>query len=153
MDAEVGFLSKFNMMNPMSCTLSITRNLSYTWYRDVPELNLSGRLKSIEVNKIYSYRFQLQLRRLYLLLQLTLFADDYALVMLVLNRNLNEGLEEFPPSEEAPQEAQVRPERRNSRAGRLSRTVQVSPIREKIHESIKFNFQFDGVVINLMEGK
>ncbi|KMY92020.1 vacuolar protein sorting-associated protein 13 [Drosophila simulans] len=131
-DAEVGFLSKFNMMNPMSCTLSITRNLSYTWYRDVPELNLSGRLKSIE---------------------LTLFADDYALVMLVLNRNLNEGLEEFPPSEEAPQQAQVRPERRNSRAGRLSRTVQVSPKREKIHESIKFNFQFDGVVINLMEGE
>jgi len=55
MDAAVGYLSKFNMMNPMSCTLLVTRNLSYTWYRDVPELNLSGRLKSIEVILVETY--------------------------------------------------------------------------------------------------
>ncbi|XP_016940577.3 intermembrane lipid transfer protein Vps13 [Drosophila suzukii] len=132
MDAAVGYLSKFNMMNPMSCTLLVTRNLSYTWYRDVPELNLSGRLKSIE---------------------LTLFADDYALVMNILNHNLNEGLDEFPPSEEAPVEQKYRPERRNSYGERTPRTIEATPKREKIHESIKFNFQFDGVVINLMEAE
>lgn len=52
MDSAVGYYSKSNMMNPMNCTLLVTRNLSYTWYRDVPELSLSGRLKSIEVRFI-----------------------------------------------------------------------------------------------------
>ncbi|XP_017078120.1 vacuolar protein sorting-associated protein 13 [Drosophila eugracilis] len=133
LDAVVGYCSKFNMMNPMSCTLSVTRNLSYTWYRDVPELNLSGRLKSIE---------------------LTLFSDDYALVMMILNRNLSEGLDEFPPSEEPPPEPTNRAEsRRHSHGERVSRTIEAIPKREKIHESIKFNLQFDGVIINLMEGE
>ncbi|XP_017049520.1 vacuolar protein sorting-associated protein 13 [Drosophila ficusphila] len=132
LDAAVGYFSKFNMMNPMSCTLLVTRNLSYTWYRDVPELNLSGRLKSIE---------------------LTLFADDYALVMLILNRNLNEGLDEFPPSEEATPEPKYRFERRSSRVERTPKHIEATPKREKIHEAIKFNFQFDGVIINLMEAE
>jgi len=73
--------------------------------------------------------------------------------MMILNHNLNEGLDEFPPSEEAPVEQKYRPERRNSYGERTPRTIEATPKREKIHESIKFNFQFDGVVINLMEGK
>ncbi|XP_052841610.1 intermembrane lipid transfer protein Vps13 [Drosophila gunungcola] len=132
LDAAVGYCSKFNMMNPMSCTLLVTRNLSYTWYRDVPELNLSGRLKSIE---------------------LTLFTDDYALVMMILNHNINEGLDEFPPNEEATPEPKQPTQRRSSRVDRTPRAVTASPKRDKIHESMKFNFQFDGVIINLMEGE
>ncbi|XP_017018537.1 intermembrane lipid transfer protein Vps13 [Drosophila kikkawai] len=130
-DSAVGYLSKSNMMNPMSFTLLVTRNLSYGWYKDVPELSLSGRLKSIE---------------------LTLFADDFALVMLVMNYNLSEGLDEFPPSEEEPPKPKPRsPERRLSRVDRQTRSP--LPKSEKIVEAIKFNFQFDGVIINLMESE
>ncbi|KAH8253644.1 hypothetical protein KR032_006328 [Drosophila birchii] len=128
-DFAVGFTSKSNMMNPMSCTLMVTRNLSFTWYRDMPELSLSGRLKSIE---------------------LTLFADDFALVMLVMNYNLSEGLDEFPPNEDVPQAKPKTPERRLSRVDRQTRGS-ILPTNEKIIEAIKFNFQFDGVIINLME--
>ncbi|KAH8275295.1 hypothetical protein KR026_004712 [Drosophila bipectinata] len=128
-DAAFGFSSKFNMMNPMSCTVLVTRNLSYGWYKDVPEVNLAGRLKSVE---------------------LTLFADDYALVISVMNNNLSEGLAEFPPPEEIPPEPIKLSSERPSKASRPSRIV-VQPKAQKVHESLKFNFQFDGVIINLME--
>ncbi|KAH8237095.1 hypothetical protein KR038_004232 [Drosophila bunnanda] len=131
-DSAVGYMSKSNIMDPMSFTLLVTRNLSFTWYKDLPELSLSGRLKSIE---------------------LTLLADDFALVMLVMNHNLTEGLDEFPPNEDAPIETKPKtPERRLSRVDRQARSS-LYPTKEKVVEAIKFNFQFDGVVINLMESE
>ncbi|XP_034653735.1 vacuolar protein sorting-associated protein 13 [Drosophila subobscura] len=133
-DAAVGFKSKFNMMNPMSFTLLVTRNLSSTWHKELPELNLSGRLKSIE---------------------LTLFADDYALVMSILNRNLNEGVQEFPPRDDppptqpSPTRASVLTDGRSTRKPSFQAPTLLK--NEKIYEVLKFNFQFDGVIINLME--
>ncbi|XP_026840774.1 vacuolar protein sorting-associated protein 13 [Drosophila persimilis] len=133
-DAAVGFKSKFNMMNPMSFTMLVTRNLSSAWHKELPELNLSGRLKSIE---------------------LTLFSDDYALVMSILNRNLNEGVQEFPPRDDPPP-TQPSPTRASVLAegrGTRKHSFLVTPMlkNEKIYEVLKFNFQFDGVIINLME--
>lgn len=50
-DAVLGIKTSVNMMDPMSFTLTVTRNLSFAWYTDVPEMNLSGHLKSVEVTK------------------------------------------------------------------------------------------------------
>ncbi|EDW02215.1 vacuolar protein sorting-associated protein 13 [Drosophila grimshawi] len=131
-DAVFGMKSTLNMMNPISFTLSVTRNLSSSWCKHVPELNLSGHLKSVE---------------------LTLFMDDYALVMSILNRNLSEGQKEFPPPPAAPQPAKPsQPAVSEQRRTRTSPTTTVLPT-EKIYESLKFNVQFDGVIINLMEGE
>ncbi|KAM8714231.1 hypothetical protein ACLKA7_014379 [Drosophila subpalustris] len=133
-DAAVGIKPSLNMMNPMSFTLGVTRNLSSTWHKDVPELNLSGHLKSVE---------------------LTLFMDDYALVMSILNRNLSEGNAEFPP-EDAPVPDKPRPLPQSESIRRTRSTTTGSAIDkpvEKVYEKLKFNFQFDGVIINLMEGE
>lgn len=78
--------------------------------------------------------------------------DDYALVMSILSRNLGEGVREFPPREpafiEKPSMASMYSESRPTQSARPSPILP-----EKIFETLKFNFQFDGVVINLMEGK
>ncbi|KAH8307603.1 hypothetical protein KR044_004766 [Drosophila immigrans] len=132
-DAAFGLRSSMVMMKPMSFTLSVTRNLSSTWYRDVPELNLSGHLKSVE---------------------LTLFMEDYALVMAILNHNLSEGNAELPDevtAPEKPREASADSKRPQSAVDRA--TVAIAPVVEKVYEKLKFNFQFDGVIINLMEAE
>lgn len=69
-----------------------------------------------------------------------------------MNNNLSEGLAEFPPKEEPIKEPIKAPSERPSRVVKSSRIV-AQPRTQKVHESLKFNFQFDGVVINLMEGK
>lgn len=48
-DAEVGIRYSTNIMKPMSFSMTVVRNLSSVWYKAMPEMNLSGRLKSIEV--------------------------------------------------------------------------------------------------------
>lgn len=60
-------------MNQTSFTLNIQRNLSASWYKEVPEMNISGRLKSVELN---------------------LVADDYKLAMDILSKNMSEGSDE-----------------------------------------------------------
>ncbi|TDG48268.1 hypothetical protein AWZ03_005223 [Drosophila navojoa] len=129
-DAVLGIKTSVNMMDPISFTLTVTRNLSFTWYTDVPEMNLSGHLKSVE---------------------LTLYMDDYALIMSILNKNLREGLNEFPLKEV---EIKQPPSHTVQRTGTLvepSGSVQISDDPLKVCESLKINFQFDGVIINLME--
>lgn len=39
-----------NILNPTSFALIIKRNLSSAWYKEIPELDISGRLKSIVVS-------------------------------------------------------------------------------------------------------
>lgn len=43
-----------NILNPTSFALIIKRNLSSAWYKEIPELDISGRLKSIVVSVKYS---------------------------------------------------------------------------------------------------
>lgn len=142
-DSNFGFKSKLNILDPTSFTLVVKRNLSFSWYKDQPEIDISGRLRCIELN---------------------LFMDDYGLIMSILNRNMNEGANEFPNLAAAPASSSQTPK---SPFASPQRTPQDSPAkkavdqlkdkmrlkkieREKISEQFKFNFQFDGVVINLM---
>lgn len=71
---DAGHRTDSNILNPTTFALIIKRNLSASWYKDVPELDVSGRLKSIVIN---------------------LMADDYHLLMSILNRNMNEGAHEI----------------------------------------------------------
>jgi vacuolar protein sorting-associated protein 13A/C len=62
--------------------------LSSGWYKDHPQIEISGRLKSIELNII---------------------AQDYKVIMQILERNMTEGQNEFkkprrPRSATSPQE-------------------------------------------------
>ncbi|XP_067630378.1 intermembrane lipid transfer protein Vps13 [Eurosta solidaginis] len=145
-DMAYGIKSHLNILDPVSCTLIVKRNLSSTWYKEVPEMDISGHLKSIEFN---------------------LFMEDYAVIMAILNRNLNEGADEFPPVEE-PEEPPVSPTKLTAEARRsvsnktnveldnvaskrkLMAAANAAQKKEKIHEQMKFSFLFDGVIINLL---
>lgn len=96
-------------------------------------------------------------------LQLTLGMADYALVMAILNKNLAEGVDEFPPMEfEEPVQPQVQVVEAHRGSGLnfpvdstrwTTEHLMVATRSGLIYDTLKFNFQFDGVVINLLEGK
>ncbi|XP_078667153.1 intermembrane lipid transfer protein VPS13A-like isoform X3 [Branchiostoma floridae x Branchiostoma belcheri] len=58
------------LIEPVNLRLSITRNLAAAWYRDVPEVDISGTLEAINVR---------------------LGQDDFTMMMATLDQNLNEG--------------------------------------------------------------
>lgn len=49
-DDSYGLRYDGNILNPTSFALIIKRNLSSGWYKEIPELDISGRLKSIVVS-------------------------------------------------------------------------------------------------------
>lgn len=53
-EVDYGLHNYTNILNPTTFALIIKRNLSASWYKEAPELDVSGRLKSIEVG-IYSH--------------------------------------------------------------------------------------------------
>ncbi|XP_055612800.1 intermembrane lipid transfer protein Vps13-like, partial [Uranotaenia lowii] len=63
-----------SVLSPTSFTLVIKRNLSSGWYRERPDLDISGRLKAVELNFI---------------------ATDYSIIMQILSKNMTEGQDEF----------------------------------------------------------
>lgn len=38
------------VLEPVSLNLSVTRNLAFGWYKEIPAVDLSGQLESIEVS-------------------------------------------------------------------------------------------------------
>lgn len=49
-DLVQGLHNDVNILNPTTFALIIKRNLSASWYKEIPELDISGRLKSIVVS-------------------------------------------------------------------------------------------------------
>lgn len=78
--------------------------------------------------------------------------DDYALIMSIVQKNLTEGVDEFPPKEVEIREPPTQSARRTGTITGTTTAVQISDDPLKVCESLKLNFQFDGVIINLMEG-
>lgn len=62
------------VLKPTSFTLIVKRNLSSGWYKEHPQIEVSGRLNSIELNII---------------------AQDYKVIMQILEKNMTEGQNEF----------------------------------------------------------
>lgn len=87
-------------------------------------------------------------------MQLSLGMADYGLIMAILNKNLSEGASEFPPAQE-PEQKEI-PSRSGTYSINPSRLSQLNSDTmhqsSKAYDKLKFNFQFDGVTINLLEG-
>lgn len=62
------------VLKPTSFALIIKRNLSSGWFKDHPQIEITGRLHSIELNVI---------------------AQDYKVIMQILEKNMTEGQNEF----------------------------------------------------------
>lgn len=62
------------VLKPTSFTLIVKRNLTSGWYKELPQIEITGRLNSIELNII---------------------AQDYKVIMQILEKNMTEGQNEF----------------------------------------------------------
>lgn len=60
-DVTDGLRYDGNILDPTSFALIIKRNLSSGWYKEIPELDISGRLKSIVVSCVPSEQFSFSL--------------------------------------------------------------------------------------------
>lgn len=84
-----------NMLDPTSFVLIIKRNLSSSWYKEIPEMDISGRLKSIVVcwSCLCFARHNATLK-IIPFFQLNLMESDYKMLMMILSKNMSEGSDE-----------------------------------------------------------
>ncbi|XP_074114843.1 vacuolar protein sorting 13C isoform X2 [Cotesia typhae] len=117
------------LVQPVSFGLLIKRNLS-SWYTSIPDIDMYGRLKQIEV---------------------LLSKQDYAMILKVLEENLNE-------SDETPAQKETARERKEiQRTSVREVDVQIterqsSEGQKSARASVKFEFIMDSFVINLFTG-
>ncbi|XP_052870380.1 intermembrane lipid transfer protein Vps13 [Anopheles cruzii] len=136
-----------SVLSPTNFTLAIKRNLSSGWYRELPEIDVSGRLKIVELNFI---------------------ATDYSVIMQILSKNMTEGQNEF----KKPVKSHANPNEKTSSNipaksnwTSVSKKATVKPFgvdvdqlktmdssaakQTKIDTFLKFNFQIDSINIKL----
>lgn len=116
-----------NIWDPFTFSIHVQRNLSSAWYKDRPEINASGHLESIVMN---------------------LTMKDHQLILSILNKNFAEGSDVYEPAEveEVSEEKEVKSIESEATVKQVSST---SCEPKSVYEQIRFNFQFDGVIINL----
>ncbi|CAD6244856.1 GSCOCG00013505001-RA-CDS [Cotesia congregata] len=117
------------LLQPVSFGLLIKRNLS-SWYTSIPDIDMYGRLKQIEV---------------------LLSKQDYAMILKVLEENLNESDESPGQKETARERKDI--QRTNAREVDVHITErQTSEGQKSARASVKFEFIMDSFVINLFTG-
>uniref|UniRef100_A0A182TV09 Vacuolar protein sorting-associated protein 13 n=1 Tax=Anopheles melas TaxID=34690 RepID=A0A182TV09_9DIPT len=122
------------VLSPTSFTLIMKRNLSSGWYRDHPDMDISGRLKAVELNFI---------------------ATDYSVIMQILSKNMTEGQEEF-------KKPRNQTGRQWLKRQRLNHCVDMAQLKAsenkpsdkpvepaKVDTFLKFSFQVDSINIKL----
>lgn len=113
-------------MDPFTFSIHLQRNLSSSWYKERPEIVVSGHLNSIVMN---------------------LTMADNQLVLSILEKNFAEGTDIYKSAEI---EEIVEEVKRVSEESTPVKKVEVATTEPKpVYEQIRFNFQFDGVIINL----
>lgn len=128
------------LLEPVTFTLLMKRNLSTAWFTVVPDIDMSGRLNKIN---------------------LLLSKEDYATILKVLEQNLSETFEDS-------KRVQALPSTAKSEAGNEELQIQsgyryeidasrevpssVGAQERHAHTSIKFEFIMDSLVINLFTG-
>ncbi|XP_049842368.1 LOW QUALITY PROTEIN: intermembrane lipid transfer protein Vps13-like [Schistocerca gregaria] len=136
------------LLQPISLVLAVKRNLSAGWYKNVPDLELQGRLDTVQV---------------------TLSQEDYRMVMRVLTGNLAEGQPEQPKQTVKSKQSQTDWESGGtSRMDQRPTTLNVPQIYQKpsvsdsqaeaeaetatVTTSLKFTFTMENLIIDLYTG-
>ncbi|XP_011301984.1 vacuolar protein sorting-associated protein 13C isoform X2 [Fopius arisanus] len=125
------------LLQPVTFTLLMTRNLSTAWFTAIPDIDMSGRLKSIE---------------------LLLSHEDYTTILKLLEENLGEIIEEPQPLQRphpAPRKSiDIQRSSKSSpkcQVEMISRTSDLHP-QKQAHTSIKFEFIMESLMIELFSG-
>ncbi|XP_076225482.1 vacuolar protein sorting 13C isoform X3 [Nomia melanderi] len=126
------------LLEPVSFTLLIKRNLSTSWFTSIPDIDMSGRLNKIN---------------------LLISKEDYATTLKVLQENLEEQVEEVKSVQGALQsEKKLEVEVQHHQSDKLGKDAvagaEDTDFQEQVHvhTSIKFEFVMDSLVINLFTG-
>ncbi|KAI4483365.1 hypothetical protein M0802_013464 [Mischocyttarus mexicanus] len=127
------------LLEPVSFTLLMKRNLSTAWFTSIPDIDMYGRLNKIN---------------------LLLSQEDYATLMKVLEENLGETIEE-PKSTQIPEHFDKKyldhPSKRKAIEQikvDINTEKEITNFQEQkhVHTFIKFEFIMDSLVINLFTG-
>ena len=70
LDTKLDFQNESLILDPITITVSVTRNLSAALFTEMPAIDITGKMKSVSAN---------------------LSQKDYSQIMLTLNENLTEG--------------------------------------------------------------
>uniref|UniRef100_A0A2M4CVW7 Putative vacuolar protein n=1 Tax=Anopheles darlingi TaxID=43151 RepID=A0A2M4CVW7_ANODA len=137
---------QISVLSPTSFTLIMKRNLSSGWYRALPDLDISGRLNTIELNFV---------------------ATDYSVMMQIISKNMTEGKDEFEKKtsmEKYPTSFQAKPnwssvaKKATTKPFGVDITQLITPDNKttgkplepgKIETTLKFNFQIESITIKL----
>ncbi|CAL7938935.1 unnamed protein product [Xylocopa violacea] len=126
------------LLEPVSFTLLMKRNLSTAWFTSIPDIDMSGRLNKINI---------------------LISKEDYATAMKVLAENLGETVEDkkFTTSvnqAEKKLEVEVLHHQTDKFERAIAGDVEDMDTQEQVHvhTSIKFEFVMDSLVINLFTG-
>ncbi|XP_050293110.1 intermembrane lipid transfer protein Vps13 isoform X2 [Anthonomus grandis grandis] len=133
LDPKENILQEWSLLEPINFELRIKRNLSSTWYKAVPDIDISGRIKLIDLH---------------------ISQADYCLIMSVLSENLQEG-----KSNEVVVSATA-PEPQLSATSMLSRTTEstiedesatnlVEATTDPVTVFLKFTFTMEELLLNL----
>ncbi|EAT37516.1 AAEL010508-PA [Aedes aegypti] len=116
------------VLSPTSFTLIMKRNLSSGWYRDRPDIDISGRLKAVELNFI---------------------ATDYSVIMLILSKNMTEGQNEFKKPVIKTEKSPTSPQGMCSFSVFFSMRIPHRKLLQKVDTFLKFSFQIDSINIKM----
>ncbi|XP_058806498.1 intermembrane lipid transfer protein Vps13 isoform X2 [Phymastichus coffea] len=131
--------NEVRLLQPVSFILEIKRNLSTSWFREVPDIEMSGRLKSINV---------------------LLNQEDYAMIMATLSENLGETVEDKASITHVPRierkqtltEESVRPTTFKADVEVIKERESDLQEQRSVQTTIKFEFIMDSLVIELFTG-
>ncbi|KAJ1520910.1 hypothetical protein ONE63_003990 [Megalurothrips usitatus] len=127
------------LLQPISFTLSVIRNLSSSWYNESPDLDLSGKINSINLSLTHA---------------------DYRMLMQALSENMSEGSSELPePPTPEPTESRSTLAAAKASFSHLPGT-QLIPTKDlsseltpkKVHVFMVFRFTMESLIINLCAG-
>ncbi|XP_018341629.1 PREDICTED: vacuolar protein sorting-associated protein 13C isoform X1 [Trachymyrmex septentrionalis] len=126
------------LLEPVTFTLLMKRNLSTAWFTSIPDIDMSGRLNKIN---------------------LLLSKEDYVTVLKVLEQNLGETFEDSKSVQAVPSvvkseysgDLEIQPAYKYEIDA--SREMPLTETQERhAHTSVKFEFIMDSLVINLFTG-
>ncbi|XP_039312283.1 vacuolar protein sorting-associated protein 13 isoform X2 [Solenopsis invicta] len=123
------------LLEPVTFTLLMKRNLSTAWFTTIPDIDMSGRLNKIN---------------------LLLSKEDYATILKVLEQNLGETFEDSKPVQAVPSamKSEISEEIQPAYKYEIdaSREPPSDTQERPAHTSVKFEFIMDSLVINLFTG-
>ncbi|KAF2903862.1 hypothetical protein ILUMI_02321 [Ignelater luminosus] len=131
LDNESRTVTKCPLLQPVTFSLHVKRNLSTSWYNVVPDIDLSGKLDTIT---------------------LLLSQTDYQMIMNTLSGNLSEGKQQSVPTVPSKNDRPFVSPKSTETTLLSSKDSKTSANQPKVHTSVKFTFTMESFIINLFTG-